>query len=205
MNKIVFFDTETTGMPVWSSPSDSEEQPHLTQIGAIVAHAETGEVLSSIDLTIRPEGWEIPKEVSDLNQLTTDYCKAIGINEKLALEVFLDLIADAKKIIAHNSSFDQRIIRIAMKRYGYTDAALIEWADKELHHCTMRAAHPIMGLTRNGKPKFPNLGETYKHFIGKPLENAHTAMADARGCMEVYFAMQAEEKAKANAEPAISF
>jgi len=202
MEKIVFFDTETTGLPIWNEPSDSEGQPHLTQIGALVVHAETREVLSSIDLTIRPEGWEIPKEVSAINQLTTDYCKAIGVNERLALEVFLDLITDAKTIIAHNSSFDQRIIRIAMKRYDYSDAALIEWADKELHQCTMRDAHPIMGLKRNGKPKSPSLSEAYEYFMGKPLEGAHTALADARGCMEVYFAMQDLANAK---EPVIKF
>lgn len=202
MKKIVFFDTETTGLPIWNEPSDSEGQPHLTQIGALVVHAETREVLSSIDLTIRPAGWEIPKEVSAINQLTTDYCKAIGVNERLALEVFLDLIADAKTIIAHNSSFDQRIIRIAMKRYGYSDAELIEWEDKELHQCTMRDAHPIMGLKRNGKPKSPSLSEAYEHFTGKPLEGAHTALADARGCMEVYFAMQDLANAK---EPVINF
>lgn len=34
MKKIVFFDTEKTGLPIWNEPSDSEVQPHLTQIGA---------------------------------------------------------------------------------------------------------------------------------------------------------------------------
>ena len=202
MEKIVFFDTETTGLPIWSEPSDSEAQPHLTQIAALVVDADTRKVLSSIDLTIRPEGWEIPAETVELNQLTTEHCANVGVNEMLAITMFLSLIAGAKNIIAHNSSFDQRIIRIAMKRYGYSDAALIEWADKGQHHCTMLAAHPIMGLKRNGKPKFPSLSEAYEHFIGKPLEGAHTALADARGCMEVYFAMQDLANAK---EPVIKF
>ena len=38
--------------------------------------------------------------------------------------------------------------------------------------------------------KSANLGEAYKHFTGRELKNAHSAMADVQGCMEVYFAIK---------------
>lgn len=194
MNAILFFDTETTGLPIWSEPSCSEGQPHLTQIAAILAHAETFEVLSTIDLTINPDGWEVPAEVAKINQLTTEYCNDVGVSEKRAIELFLELAGNSKLIVAHNTSFDQRIIRIAMKRYGYNDASLIEWAAKERHFCTMRTAKQVMGLVReNGKPKLPNLAETYNFYTGKTLENAHTAMADTQACFEIYKAMKLQE------------
>lgn len=191
MNTILFFDTETTGLPLFSEPSDAEGQPHLTQVAAVLAHAETREELASIDLTITPDGWVIPDEVAKLNKLTTEYCSKVGVSEKLALGLFLDLVANAKLVVAHNSSFDQRIVRIAMKRYGYSDAALIEWAEKERHYCTMQASkHEVRALNAKGNLKNPRLEEAYKFYTGKTLENAHTAMADTRGCMGVYWALK---------------
>ena len=202
MKKIVFFDTETTGLPLWQEPSDSEGQPHLTQLAAIVANAETKEILASIDLTIRPEGWVIPEALVELNGLTAEYCAAVGVSEKLAIDLFADLIGDVDLIVAHNSSFDQRIMRIAMKRYGYSDADLIEWAVKDKHFCTMRESKEIVGaITDKGNLKNPNLSEAYQYFYGEGFEGAHTALADTTACMKVYWALNS----RAEKEFAIEF
>ncbi|MNW03584.1 hypothetical protein D3C71_1995390 [compost metagenome] len=45
--------------------------------------------------------------------------------------------------------------------------------------------------------KTANLGEAVQYFTGKPLVNAHSAMADVRGCMDVYFAIQDLQRAEA--------
>jgi DNA polymerase-3 subunit epsilon len=37
------FDTETTGIPDWKMPSESEYQPHLVQLAAILVDADTRE------------------------------------------------------------------------------------------------------------------------------------------------------------------
>lgn len=202
MNKIIFFDTETTGLPVWEKPSDSIEQPHLTQIAAIVADADTQEVISSIDLTIKPDGWEVPEELEALNGLSTEYCLKNGVDERLAIMMFLELLRGCNRIVAHNSSFDQRILRIALKRYDYTDEVLEAWATKDAHYCTMRESKQIVGAVNSkGAIKNPNLSEAFKFFTGKELEKAHTALADTNACMEVYWALQNREPV----EKAINF
>ena len=47
------------------------------------------------------------------------------------------------------------------------------------------------------KFKTANLGDAYRHFTGKELENAHSAMADVLACRDVYFAIQDMHGAKA--------
>ncbi|MDB4278755.1 3'-5' exonuclease [Deltaproteobacteria bacterium] len=191
MKKILFYDTETTGLPNWKKPSDDESQPHLVQLAAILCNAETEEVISSIDLTIKPEGWEIPEEVSEIHGVTTEKAKAVGVPENLAFQMLYAMFEVSDIRVAHNRTFDQRIIRIAAKRHG-TEPQTEAWAEKEDHECTMLLSKPICKLPNKGRKgiKNPKLEEAYEQFTGEQLENAHTAIADAQGCMDIYFFMK---------------
>lgn len=202
MKPIIFYDTETTGLPDWKVPSDSEHQPHMVQLGAILADEETRKVISTLDVIIAPNGWAIPAEVSEIHGITEDIAKQVGVNEEDAIVLFTQMWGGAKRV-AHNKTFDQRIIRIGLKRYGHPETLMDEWADKDSHECTMLMAKPIMQLLPKNKYGFksPKLEEAYEYFTGKKLENAHTALADAQACMEVYWAMQdLKEKEEANAD-----
>ena len=57
MKPVIFYDTETTGLPNWSAPSDDESQPHLVQLGAIVRDTDTEKVIHKLDVIIKPDGW----------------------------------------------------------------------------------------------------------------------------------------------------
>lgn len=190
MTPILFFDCETTGLPDWKVPSDSAHQPHLVQLAAILADADTRREIATLDLIIRPDGWEIPDEVAEIHGITQEHAEAVGVTEELAIMLFHDLWSGHRRV-AHNRTFDQRIIRIAMKRYRFGEAPMEEWADKEDFDDTMIMAKPIMEMPPKGRYgwKSPRLSEAYEHFIGKPLEDAHSAMADARACMHLYWAL----------------
>lgn len=193
MNTIIFYDTETTGLPNWSVPSEDESQPHLVQLGFVVCNADTKEVIKEVEVIIKPEGWVIPEEVAAIHGITTDKALEVGISEIDAIQMLLDeyLIYSADRV-AHNKTFDQRIIRIGLKRYGYSAEVIEQWADKDSHHCTMTMAKPLMQLLPKNRYGFksPKLEEAYEHYTGKKLENAHTALADAKACMEIYFAIK---------------
>lgn len=193
MKTILFYDTETTGLPNWKVPSEDESQPHLVQLAAILANAETKEVIQSFDLIVKPDGWEIPDEVAEIHGITTEKALEVGVPEGFAV-MMLHLMRGQADRVAHNRTFDQRIIRIGMKRY-MAEEAIESWAEKDDHECTMLMAKPIMKMEPKGRYgyKSPKLEEAYKHFTGKDLENAHTAMADAKACMEIYFAMKEGE------------
>lgn len=202
MEKITFYDTETTGLPDWKTPSGGENQPHLVQLTAIQCDAETEEILQRIDLIIRPDGWEIPQVVVDIHGITTEKAMDCGIPEPLVVRTLTELCRDSLRV-AHNRTFDQRIIRIALKRY-FDDGLIEQWAEKDDHKCTMLMSKPIMEMKPKGKWgwKNPKLVEAYKFFTGKDLgDKAHSSIFDTQACMEVYFAMLKYKKPEPEPEP----
>lgn len=189
-NKIVFYDTETTGLPDWKTPSGGENQPHIVQLGVLLVDADTRKIIDSMDVIVKPSGWEIPQEMTDIHGITQEQALEEGIPEQEALIGFLNMCGD-HDLVAHNRTFDKRIIRIATKRYCNEDT-IQHWAgNKEQHACTMLMANKIMKIG-----KMPSLEEAYKHFTGKELEGSHNALVDAKACMEIYWIMKDKENEK---------
>ena len=204
MGNILFFDTETTGLPEWKLPSGDKAQPHIVQIGAILCDSETEEVIETMDVIIKPDDWSISQEMTDIHGISHQQACEEGISEEGAVAQLLDmwgpcppLLDDMlfSKRVAHNKTFDQRMIRIALKRY-FPENLQERWAWKDDFFCTMWGTRTICNIPNVGKKgiKPPNLGEAYKFFTGKDLVDAHSALPDARACMEIYFGMKRMEK-----------
>lgn len=187
MNLSLFFDTETTGLPLWKEPSEHPEQPHLVELGALVVDDDTREVVHSLSLIIRPDGWEIPAEVEAVHGISHARALAVGVPEAFALDALLELHGRCQRRIAFNKTFDERIVRIGIKRYYGTEAEPVAEAFKaHPSECAMRLAHKVMG------GKFPKLAEAYTHFTGEVLEQAHSAYADAEATARLFWRVQAE-------------
>ncbi len=107
----LFFDTETTGLPRnWKAPvTDLSNWPRMVQIAWILSDEE-GNKIESADFIIKPDGYTIPKEASNVHGIST--ARAIEEGEGLAsvLSSFNDLVKEAKYLVAHNISFDDKII-----------------------------------------------------------------------------------------------
>lgn len=192
------YDTETTGLPLFKEPSEHPDQPHIVQLGACLVDMDSREVLSTLDVMIKPDGWLIPDEVSAIHGITTEKAGDLGVPESLAVEMLIEM-ANGRLRIGHNEQFDARIVRIACMRH-FEPAVADEWKAGEAQ-CTQLLATPIMKLPPTDrmkaagftKFKSANLREAVLHFTGKPLENAHSALADVRGCMAVWFAIQDQQ------------
>lgn len=185
---IIVFDTETTGLPDWKAPSGGETQPHIVQLAAHVVNVAERKIIQTMDVIIKPDGWEIPEEVAAIHGITTEYALEVGIPEKLALEMFLAMW-DGRTRVAHNTTFDNRIIRIATKRFSDEDT-VAAWKDGE-YECTARLSRPIVKLE---KSKIPTLGEAYEHFTGNEFVDAHKAIADTNACLDVYYGILDSQK-----------
>jgi len=183
------FDTETTGIPVWSKPSENEEQPHIVQLAALLVDIEAQNIVAAMSVIVKPEGWTIPQEVIDIHGITNEYASEVGISEHLALAMFFNIWNNRERI-AHNVMFDNRIIRIGLKRY-FSIEDVERWKAGD-YECTARLSKPIMsselGIEYNRKT--PSLVDAYQHFIGQPLTNHHDAMADTNACLQIYQAIQ---------------
>lgn len=202
MKPILFYDSETQSLPLWNQPSDHPDQPHIVQLAALLVDPDSRQTIASMDVIVRPAGWTIPDDVAAVHGITTERAEAVGVSEKLAVELFMELWHHRPRV-AHNEQFDARIIRIALMRYQ--SSVVEEWAKpmpdvwKEGNaECTARLATPICALPPTEKMKAakrfhhktPNLSEAYRHFTGRDLENAHSAMADVLACRDVYFAIR---------------
>jgi DNA polymerase-3 subunit epsilon len=73
--RALFFDTETTGLPLFHEPSEDPRQPHLVQLAAVLVDIDTRKTLGSLDLTIAPDGWEIPDDVVKIHGITNEHAR----------------------------------------------------------------------------------------------------------------------------------
>jgi len=181
MSNLLFWDTETCGIPQWREPSGSDSQPHIVSLAALMVNEESKEIIQSLDLIVKPDGWEIPQDTIEIHGITNEHAAEVGIPEHIVLGIFLQ-IWQGRKRVAYNTTFDNRIIRIATKRYS-PESMIDNWKEGE-YECAMIASKKAMGV------KSVKLIDAYKHFTGKELEGAHNAMNDTKACMDVYFAIK---------------
>lgn len=195
MKPILFYDTETTGLPDFQAPSEAPHQPHIVQLAAVLVEPDTRKALSSLNVVIRPEGWTIPAGVAAIHGITTEIAQDVGIPEGVALSAFLEMW-NGRQRVAHNEPFDARVIRIAMLRFcGGYDADVWKQGPSQ---CTARMAAPIckippterMVAAGRGHFKTANLTEAFRYFTGNDLEGAHNAMSDVNACIAIYFSIK---------------
>jgi DNA polymerase III subunit epsilon len=195
MKPILFYDTETNGLPLWNQPSEHPAQPHITQLAAELFDADSGRTLAFMDVMIHPEGWTIPPELEALTGITNELVQRFGHPMSDALRTFMQMWCESDLRVAHNESFDQRLIRIeAMRTLGEKHGFHEDWKAGTVF-CTQANSTKIINLPPSAKmvaagrthAKSPNLGEAYEFFTNMKLEGAHNAAVDLAACKAVYF------------------
>lgn len=203
MKTILFFDTETTGLPLFKEPSDHPGQPHVVQLAAELCVEETGKTLGAINLILKPEGWTMAPEALETHGITEDLAERYGVPSRAALDAFLELWCNADTRCGHNEPFDARMLRIAIMRCAYwsgedmqTSAGQVPFADywkAGPSYCTQGASTKLVNDARPAgeKKKTAKLIEAYRHFFGKDFDGAHSAQGDMLATKAVYYAIKA--------------
>lgn len=179
---ILVFDTETTGKANLNLPIQDESQPRLVQLGAILMD-DKHRVMGELNVIIKPDGWTIPKEASDIHGITQEFAEAFGVDLYLVVALFTSFITRAHVLVAHNFQFDALIINSEWWRMSNEMA----FTDDQVKFCTMNATTDVCKLPgKYGSYKWPKLQEAHQHLFGEQFEGAHDAMADVRACARVY-------------------
>lgn len=186
---ILFFDTETTGIVDFHSPPTSRTQPHLVQLGAVLANMSGEELAEPLNLIIRPDGWTIPREASNVHGITTEIASRKGMELQAALKQFDDLVMRAQLLVAHNYDFDALVMQASYARSG-----MVPPFEDKRSYCTMKQATNVCRLPGRRGYKWPTLTEAHIHLLGEDFAEAHNALADVRACKKVFFALRGINK-----------
>lgn len=183
----LFFDTETTGLPndYNASPNQLDNWPRIVQI-AWLLHDFEGNEMSKNEFIITPDGFSIPRSASDIHGITTEYASEAGRNLKDVLLIFEEHCKKATYLIAHNISFDSKVlgsefIRI-LSRNPVQNIPLL---------CTMKSSTQYCKIERRyGGLKWPTLSELHLKLFGHDFDKAHDALADIEATAKCFWKMR---------------
>ena len=172
----LFFDTETTGLPKnWNAPyTDVDNWPRLVQL-AYILFDEAGEELECKDIIVKPEGYTIPTEASDIHGITHDIALQKGIPITEALSWFNQASNGAVEFVAHNIKFDRAIMTSEFHRAEY-----VEPFGTKTRTCTMTSTTKFCGLKNIRGLKWPKLQELHEKLFGYKFAEAHNALIDIK-------------------------
>lgn len=183
----LFFDTETIGLPhdYEAPPTDTANWPRMVQLSWILTDNQ-GNVLSSYDFIIRPEGFSVPESAAAIHGITTERAMAEGTPLDSVLSVFCSSLDSSEYIVGHNISFDIHVVAAEMIRRGLDDRVSSMKA-----YCTMIAGTDYCKLPGYyGHYKWPKLQELHKKLFGSEFDNAHNSAADVEATCKCFWEMR---------------
>lgn len=192
-SRILFFDTETTGLPkdrTLNALLQRANWPDLVSISWILY--ENGQRIKQQSHIIRPEGWDIPAEAARIHGITNEIAQQRGAPLRDVLAGFVADLIGCNYVVAHNMEFDRNVIHAALKwRLGADPHSFWPYSAEV---CTMVLARDELKIpARYPKPgdlyKLPRLDELYEATFGsKAPAGAHSADRDTEVLTSIFWA-----------------
>lgn len=173
--RVVVFDTETTGCTTYDE---------ICQIAA--AEYEHGALSRTFARYICPT-CEMNPWAEAVHGLSMDFLSEHGLEPEEAMRQFFEFVGDDVLLVAHNATFDMRMVRQECRKFG------LAFAPRGVETCD------TLTLSRRLRPDLPSHKLSY--LIGA-LDidgvNSHDALDDALACAGVFFSFIKETMAKQN-------
>ena len=183
----LFFDTETTGLPLKRPFPNGKRPKNKSNYRDLVAF-DTARLVSLAwqlgedgplqHFFVQPLDFVIPPEATAIHGISQEQAMTQGISFSEGIARFLADIAQAQVLVAHNLDFDKAIIKSELLRASATSLPKVP-----RHFCTMREACTRLGLVR-----WPRLANLYRMLTGQEPDSAklHTASYDVQLCCACY-------------------
>ena len=190
---ILFFDTETTGLPLSrrASPQQSHLWPSVVQLSFILYDVSNQVSVDSQDMIIKlPRDAALPKESIAIHGITRARLNTKGIPISVALDAFEAAVAKADLVVAHNLEFDLNVLKAELWR-ARRSLEFQPPIGRARQFCTMVATKKLCNLKAKSKDgrqyvKYPKLEELHRHMFGVEHGHMHDAMGDVLAGLRCY-------------------
>ena len=173
--RVVVFDTETTGCNTYDE---------ICQIAA--AEYEHGELSRTFARYICPT-CEMNPFAEMVHGLSLDFLHEHGLEPEEAMRQFFEFVGDDVLLVAHNATFDMRMVRQECRKFG------LAFAPRGVETCD------TLTLSRRLRPDLPSHKLSYLiDALDIDGVNGHDALDDALACAGVFFSFIKETLAKQN-------
>lgn len=182
----LFFDTETTGLPRnWKAPvSDLSNWPRLVQL-AWLYYDKDGNKLDGNNFIIKPDGYTIPSDASRIHGISNERALSEGVALQVVLNDFQNLISQSSYLVAHNMSFDEKILGAEFLRSSMANSIA---AKNRI--CTMEKSTNYCKLDGPYGYKWPKLSELHYKLFGTGFEEAHNAAIDITATAKCFWELK---------------
>ncbi len=182
----LFFDTETTGLPNnWKAPvTDLNNWPRLVQMAWLQYDLEGNKIGGSNHIIV-PNGFTIPEEASSIHGISHDRALREGVELKSVLSNFHNRIAQSNYLVAHNMSFDEKIVGAEFLRNNMTNTI-----DTIPKICTMQRTTNFCRIDGPYGYKWPKLSELHYTLFGTGFEEAHNAEVDINATAKCFWELK---------------
>jgi DNA polymerase III subunit epsilon len=170
----LFFDTESSGLPKnWKAPVTAlDNWPRLVQL-AYLCFDSDGNQTDSGNYIVKPEGFSIPSEATAVHGISNDRALAEGTELKSVMEEFHGQIGRAELLVAHNISFDEKIVGAEFLRLGMENTLP---GKKKI--CTMSESVDFCAIKNSYGNKWPKLSELHHKLFNCGFQESHNASVD---------------------------
>lgn len=189
---IIFYDTETSGLPIRGLPMDDNAQPWIMQVGAMFTDMDGLRIHGAVSTYIKPDGRKGREGAEAIHGITERDCSRLGVPELGPLSMLTAWMGMARLVVGFGLKFDQMITAGVIERRGKNVSAWerpgVKWIDL-IETCAQVCKIP--SEHESGTYRWPNLDTACEMILGEaPREGYHDAFGDADRARRLYIELK---------------